>query len=161
VASAPKPLSELARPWLVGSGIVPQVLGDLAPAVDGFRLTLHVLAASVWVGGQITLAGLLPTVRALGEDAPRKVARAFGRIQWPAYAVLVATGIWNIGASKPSTQSSAWKAVLGIKIGIVALAGVAAFLHQRSKSKPALAIWGAVSAVASLMALGLGVFLGG
>ena len=35
------------------------------------RLFLHVLAASVWVGGQITLAGLVPGLRGLGADAPR------------------------------------------------------------------------------------------
>ncbi len=54
--------------------------------MDAFRLFLHVLAASVWVGGQIVLAGLVPTVRGFGEDATRQVARAFNRIAWPAYA---------------------------------------------------------------------------
>jgi len=135
--------------------------GEVAPAVDGIRLTLHVLAATVWVGGQITVAGLLPTLRSLGDDATRKVARAFGRIQWPAYAVLVATGIWNVAAVKPGTQSSTWNALLAAKIAVVALAGIAALMHQRSNTKPALAVWGAVSGVASLGALGLGVFLAG
>ena len=36
----------------------------LPVTVDTIRVTLHVLAATVWVGGQITLAGLLPTWRA-------------------------------------------------------------------------------------------------
>ena len=31
----------------------------LAPALDTIRLTLHVLAATVWVGGQIVMAGLV------------------------------------------------------------------------------------------------------
>lgn len=133
----------------------------LASGLDGFRLILHLLAATIWVGGQFTVAGLLPTVRALGEDAPKKVARAFGRLLWPAYAVLIVTGFWNISAVHAKNASSTWNAVLGIKIGVVVLAGVAVFLHQRSTSKAGLAIWGAVGAVASVAALCLGVFLTG
>jgi len=134
--------------------------GGLTPALDGFRLTLHVLAAAVWVGGQITVAGLLPTLRTLGEDAPRKAARAFGRVEWPAFALLVLTGFWNLVAVKPSTQSQEWNAVLGIKMVMVLLAGVAVLLHQRSKTRTGLAVWGAIGAVTSLAALALGVFLG-
>ena len=63
---------------------------------DTVRLSLHVLAATVWVGGQFVLVGLLPTVRGLGEDVPRIVARAYNRIAWPAFAVVVVTGIWNL-----------------------------------------------------------------
>lgn len=44
----------------------------------------------------LTIAGLLPTARALGDDAPRRVARAFNRFAWPAFGVLVVTGIWNL-----------------------------------------------------------------
>ncbi len=33
--------------------------------LDTVRLSLHVLAATVWVGGQLTLVGLLPGLRAL------------------------------------------------------------------------------------------------
>lgn len=52
----------------------------LAPALDGIRVSIHVLAASVWVGGQLTLAGLVPTARGLGDAAPRTLAQAFARI---------------------------------------------------------------------------------
>jgi putative copper export protein len=133
----------------------------LAPALDGFRVILHVLAATIWVGGQFTVAGLLGTIRTFGEDAPKKVARAFSRLMWPAYAVLVVTGFWNIQAVDAKHASSTWNAVLGIKIGFVVLAGVAVFLHQRSTSKAGLAVWGAIGALASVVALSLGVFLAG
>ncbi len=113
------------------------------------------------MGGQFTVAGLLPTIRTLGEDAPKKVARAFGRLMWPAYAVLVLTGFWNISAVDAKHASSAWTAVLGIKIAVVVIAGVAVFLHQRSTSKVGLAVWGAIGALASVLALCLGVFLAG
>ena len=56
------------------------------------RVFLHVVAATVWVGGQLTLAGLVPGLRSFGADAPRAVARRFNRIAWPAYGMLVATG---------------------------------------------------------------------
>lgn len=133
----------------------------LASAFEALRLSLHVLAAAVWVGGQLTVAGLLPALRALGDDAPRKVARAFGRLEWPAYGVLVATGIWNVLADHPARATVAWQVVLGVKIGVVLLAGGAALVHQRAKSRPALAAWGGVAGAASLAALVLGVLLAG
>jgi len=141
------------------------VLADAAPTLsgglDGFRLILHILAATVWVGGQFTVAGLLPTIRTLGEDAPKKVARALGRLLWPAYAVLIVTGFWNLSALQVKNASSTWNTVLGIKIAVVLLAGVAVFLHQRSTSRAGLAVWGAVGALSSVAALCLGVFLAG
>jgi len=133
---------------------------QLSPAIDGVRLSIHVLAATIWVGGQFTLAGLVPTARSLGEDAPRALARAFARIQWPTYALLVLTGIWNVSATHAG-QPSAWKAVLGAKIAVVALAGAGAWLHSRSKSKAGLAAWGAVASLSSVAALVMGVFLAG
>jgi len=139
------------------SGTVP----SLADGLGGFRIILHVLAASIWVGGQFTLAGLVPTIRTLGEDAPKKVARAFGRLLWPAYALLIVTGFWNIGALTVKDASSAWKTVLAVKIVVVVVAGVAVFLHQRATSRRATAVWGAIGAVASVAALCLGVFLAG
>jgi putative copper export protein len=157
---APRQLGfSLANPPNVRETDVVQ-LAALANTVTAVRLSVHVLAATVWVGGQIVVAGLLPTVRSLGADAAKRVARAFGRIQWPAYAVLVATGVWNVFAAKRG-QPTAWGTVLGVKIGVVILAGLAAYLHQRSKSTLGLALWGAVTAVASLGALVLGVLLAG
>ena len=132
----------------------------LAPGLDGLRLSLHVLAAAVWVGGQVTLAGLVPTARRIGPDAPGALARAFARVQWPAYAVLVATGIWNVGVVG-SHAHGAWQAVLGVKVAVVLLAGLAAFLHTRARSRGALAAWGAIAGTASVTALVMGVFLAG
>jgi putative copper export protein len=134
---------------------------DLSDALGGVRLILHVLAATIWVGGQFTVAGLLPTVRTLGDDAPKQVARALGRLLWPAYAVLVVTGFWNIGSLTVSQASTAWKTVLIVKIVVVVVAGVGVYLHQRATTRRGLAVWGAVGAVASVAALCLGVFLAG
>ena len=64
------------------------------------RLFVHVLAATIWVGGQLILASLVPALRAVGHDAPRLAARRFNRIAWPTYAVLLLTGIWNAVAER-------------------------------------------------------------
>ena len=107
----------------------------LTPAVESVRLFLHVLAATVWVGGQLTLAGLVPGLRALGDDVPSAVARRFARIAWPAFVLLVGTGIWNVVAVDPSRQSTSWQVTLWIKLGVVALSGISAWLHGRARQQ--------------------------
>jgi putative copper export protein len=134
--------------------------GGLSSALDGVRLSVHVLAATIWVGGQFTMAGLVPTARGLGEGAPKALAQAFSRIQWPAYAVLVVTGLWNVSVVHAG-QPRSWVVVLVVKIVVVALAGLAAFLHGRSRTTRGLAIWGALAALSSMAALVMGVFLAG
>jgi putative copper export protein len=133
----------------------------LAPALDTIRLTLHVLAATVWVGGQIVMTGLVGPARQLGGDAPKALARAFARMAWPAYLLLIVTGVWNVTAVHYSSQDSAWKAVLMAKIVVVLLAGAAVGLHQRATTKGQLALWGSVGGVASVAALVMGILLAG
>jgi len=131
----------------------------LSPNVDVLRITLHVLAATVWVGGQITLAGLVPGLRAVSPDAPRAVARRFDRIAWPAYGVLVATGIWNLLEREVGDRSTEWQVTLFVKLVVVALAGIAAVSHRQASSRAVLAVGGALSGIASLAAVLLGVQL--
>jgi putative copper export protein len=129
--------------------------------VDTLRLSLHVLAATVWVGGQFTLAGLVPGLRELGEDAPRTVARRFNRIAWPAFGVLVATGIWNLVELPVGDFSTKWQVTLMVKITVVALAGISAAFHAGARSKAMLALFGALSALTSIAAVVLGLMLHG
>jgi putative copper export protein len=133
----------------------------LAPALDTIRLTLHVLAATVWVGGQIVMLGLVGPARQIGGDAPKILARAFARLAWPAFAVLVATGIWNVAAVHYSSMDAAWKAVLMAKIAVVLVAGIATALHQQATTKGGLALWGSVGGTASVAALVMGILLAG
>ena len=125
------------------------------------RLVLHVLAATIWVGGQFVLAGLLPTLRGLGDDATAKVARAFNRLAWPAYVVLLATGIWNLFEINFSQRSTQYQVVLLCKLLAVAATGIGAALHVISRSKIALAIGGSLAGAGALAALTLGVWLHG
>jgi len=126
---------------------------------ETIRLFLHVAAATVWVGGQLTLAGLVPGLRAVAPDAPRAAARRFNRIAWPAFLVLVATGIWSVVAIPDLDPTSAYGVTLMVKVVVVVVSGVAAFLHSASRSRTGLAVWGAVSALAAVVALFLGVLL--
>jgi putative copper export protein len=123
------------------------------------RVFLHVTAATIWVGGQLTLAGLVPGLREIRADAPRTVARRFNQIAWPAYGALVATGIWNVIVLEPVWDTEYGRTLM-IKITVVAASGIAAFVHARSKTPPMLAVFGALSALTALGALFLGVMLG-
>lgn len=125
------------------------------------RLFLHVLAATVWVGGQITLAGLVPGLRALGDDAPRTVARRFNRIAWPAFALLIITGVWNLTAVRVGDTSTAYQITLFVKLLVVAVSGISAAAHIGARSRQALAFWGAVSGLSAIGAVFLGVLLAG
>jgi hypothetical protein len=72
----------------------------------------------------------------------------------------LATGVWNVVAVHAGEPHD-WNVVLGIKIAVVLLAGLAAWLHGRAGSRTSLAVWGAVTSLASLAALVMGVFLAG
>lgn len=127
---------------------------------DTTRLFLHVLAATIWVGGQLTLAALVPTLRALGGEIPRAAARRFALVAWPAFAVLIVTGVWNISAESDDIHGS-YRTTLIVKLIIVAASGVTAALHSRSKSPAGLAVFGALTGLTALAALFLGVLLAG
>lgn len=132
----------------------------LAVHLDTIRLFLHVLAATVWVGGQLTLAALVPALRAAGVDVPRRAARAFNRVAWPAFAVLVATGIWNIFAVRSQIHGS-YETTLVVKLVVVVISGISAFLHTRAKGAAGLAVWGALTGLSALGALFVGMLLAG
>ncbi len=133
----------------------------LASGVDTLRLSLHILAACVWIGGQIVVAGLLPTVRGFGDDAPRKIARAFARLSWPAFVVLIATGIWNVAALKNGDGSHSWAAVMGAKYMVVLLSGALVIVHTVAKSPKVKGASAGIALLASLAAMVLGVVLAG
>jgi putative copper export protein len=96
---------------------------------DAIRLFLHVLAATVWVGGQLVLGALVPAVRPAGPEAVSAVARRFQQLAWPAFAVLLLTGLWNLDAAEYSKQTDEWQATVMAKIGAFVIAGVTAAGH--------------------------------
>ena len=60
------------------------------------RLFLHVTAAAIWVGGQVALAAFVPVLRKTSPESLVPVARRFQQVAWPAFAVLIGTGVWNL-----------------------------------------------------------------
>ena len=126
---------------------------------ETIRLFLHILAATIWVGGQLTLAGLLPALRAIGRDTPRIVARRFNQLAWPAFGVLVATGIWNLSAEWDEVEGS-YRTTLIVKLVVVFVSGITAGLHIRARARVWLAVYGALTGLSALTALFLGVLIG-
>jgi putative copper export protein len=123
--------------------------------LDVVRLTLHVLAATVWVGGQIVLLALMGPLRRIAPAAIAPAARTFAWVAWPAFGVLVATGIWLIaGADK---QGDAYRTTLMVKMVFVVLSGVGAALHTLVKNPSMKGIWATVGLVSGLCVVLLGV----
>jgi putative copper export protein len=131
----------------------------LTITLDHVRLFLHLVAATVWVGGQFTLAGLVPILRPLGSEATRAAARRFNLIAWPAFAVLFATGLWNLAEAQLGDRSSEYAVTLLLKLAAVAVSGAGAAVHILGRTKVALAVGGAMSSVGAVAALFLGVVL--
>ena len=127
---------------------------------DAIRLFLHVLGATIWVGGQLTLAALVPVLRRHEGELAKAAARQFNKIAWPAFGLLVATGIWNVAAEQDEVTGR-YRTTLIVKLVVVAISGVTAFLHARSRTKAGLAVFGALTALSAMLALLLGVLLAG
>jgi len=125
--------------------------------LETLRLFLHVLAATIWVGGQLTLAALVPALRAAGAEVPKAAARAFNRIAWPAFGILVLTGIWNVVTE--GDKGPAYQHTLMVKYALVAGSGVTAYVHARAASRTTMAVFGALTGLTALAALFVGIML--
>ncbi|MGQ0434231.1 MAG: hypothetical protein ACT452_17735, partial [Microthrixaceae bacterium] len=150
----PTPTPPAREPESAPTTVLPITTTDL-------RLFLHVLAATVWVGGQVVVAGLVPVLRGISTEAPRLAARRFAAVAWPAFAVVVATGVWNLLEVPLADTGRRYRTTLVVKLALVAVSGIAAFVHARARRPVALAAWGAVSLATALGALFLGIVLRG
>jgi len=130
--------------------------------LDVIRITLHVLAASIWVGGQIVLVALVVTLRKAAPQAVAPAARAFAWVAWPAYAVLLFTGMWNLQArgEMGAEMGGDYGTTLMIKMVFVVLSGLGAALHTFAKRPAFKGIWGSVGLLGALGALLFGVSMG-
>ena len=126
--------------------------------LDTVRLSLHILAVCIWIGGQLVVAAAVPVLREVGSDAPRLVARRFGQVAWPAFGLAVVTGSWSI-LTLPSGQSFEYNVTLGVKLLLVVVSGVAAFVHQQTASPALRGATGGLGLVSALGALVRGVML--
>lgn len=131
----------------------------LSPTADSIRLFLHVLAASVWVGGQIALGGLVPKLRQVAPESLKVAANAFARIAWPAFAVVVVTGMWNILDIKVGDMSTEYQVSMFVHVLLAMAAAMFVVIHSVGKTKLALALGGALGLLTSLGAMFVGILL--
>lgn len=117
-------------------------------------LSLHVLAATVWVGGQIVLAVVVPVVSRSARTALPVVGRAYARIAWPAFVLLLLTGAYNLRRLDDAGG------VLTAKLVLVAGSGAGAFVHQRVNRPRLKGLAAGVGLLAGVAAVVLGVLLG-
>jgi putative copper resistance protein D len=99
---------------------------------------LHVLSASVWVGGTVALVFVgVPAIRALEGEARATAMRALGRrwrpLGWSAMAVAILSGLWlterNGGFSSAALETD-FDRTLILKSALVALLVVGGLLHD-------------------------------
>jgi putative copper export protein len=126
--------------------------------VDVIRLTLHILAATIWVGGMIVLGALAGPLRRAAPEALAPATRTFAWVAWPAFAVLIATGVWNLVAGGP-VSSTAYQSTLMLKLVLVVASGVGAGLHTIVRNPTLKGIWATVALLGAVGAVLLGVTL--
>jgi putative copper export protein len=121
-------------------------------------LWVHVLSACVWIGGQITILAVLPVVRRT-PGMPAAVGRSFQRIAWPAFALLLLTGLFNVWYLQIG-WSQLWDTAAGrtltVKLGMVAASGIATaahVLHQRRRRLAGVAPSGKAPAILGTIGL--------
>lgn len=139
--------AEIGAPAVVSCSVLPVTSTTV-------RLFLHILAATVWVGGQFALASVVPVLRRVGGiETARAVARRFQLIAWPAFGLLVVTGVWNLFAVKVGDQSSTYLTTLLVKLLLVGVSGMGALGHIFfARRRPALG--GMLAGVGLLAAVG-------
>lgn len=126
-------------------------------------LWVHVLAACIWIGGQIVVAVLMPALRGAG-GLTALAGQRFALIAWPAFATLIITGVLNArnaGITWADLVSSPTGKTLLVKLGFVVLSGAAAAVHafilaprrKHDAARPTVsALLGSVSVLAAVVA---------
>jgi copper resistance protein D len=70
--------------------------------IDGFIIWIHLLSASIWVGGSIFIGIILaPMLKHIGNSMEEriiimiKIGRRFNTIAFPSFIILMLTGLYN------------------------------------------------------------------
>ena len=139
---------------------ISEVTRVVAFDLDTVRVVLHVLAITVWIGGQIVVGAVVPVVGRAYPGSGKVAAKAFSRVAWPAFGIAVVTGLWSMLAIPSEQTSSGWSMLLGIKMLLVLVSGVAALVHQNAGDNGTKrGITAGVSLLCGLTALLFGVML--
>ncbi len=131
----------------------------LSPTADTIRLFLHVLSASIWVGGHVVMGFAAKPLSDLAPDARGTFTRAYSAVVWPAFVVVFATGIWNLVEVDITNTDSAYQVTVLLKITVAIASAVFAAVEQFGRTRVVIAIGGALGALSALAAVFLGVLL--
>ena len=109
---------------------------------------LHLVGATVWIGGLIVVATLVPAVRRATDDREviRAIARRFGVVSWIALGSQVLTGAWM-------AADRVWDNVLITKVGLVLVSAILAGWHTMAARNQSPALRGAIQGVILILAL--------
>jgi len=109
---------------------------------------LHLVGATVWIGGLIVVATLVPAVRKVTDDREviRAIARRFGVVSWIALGSQVLTGAWM-------AADRAWDNVLITKVSLVLVSAILAGWHTMAARNQSPALRGAIQGVILILAL--------
>lgn len=143
-------------------------------------VTLHILAAMLWVGGMGFFAiVIVPVVRRSaapekGRELMRAAGARFAKVGWLTLALLVATGAGNLAfrgllpaLATAAFWSSSFGKTLALKLALVITVFLVSATHARaarastsaSGDRAGAASWGRVTLLLSLAVVVLGVFL--
>ena len=128
----------------------------VAPAMALVEKPEQALAAAKTPGGVAVLA-LAGGHGWWGRMLTMPTLRAFAAL--PDLNAWGPTGAIAIAEVKVGDASTAYQVTLFVKLCLVAVSGVAAFLHTQARTKVGLAVWGAVGGLATVLALFAGVWL--
>jgi uncharacterized membrane protein len=113
------------------------------PITDSLLTWIHLLSASIWVGGSIFIGIILaPMLKNLASTVEERVilmiriGRRFNMLAIPSLAVLVATGVYNANPwlASPDILDSTYGTILVVKITVVASMIVAFGVHVKISS---------------------------
>ena len=108
---------------------------------------IHLLGATVWIGGLIVMGGLVPAVRKATDDRAviQAMARRFGAISWIALGLLFVTG--------GILAIDNWSQALIIKVGLVLMVMMLAAWHSVMGSDQSPKMRGAIQGVILVLSL--------
>jgi putative copper export protein len=121
----------------------------LSPTIHTFRLFVHVLAASVWVGGQLAVVG----------NTKIAARNPLARAAWPAFGLVVVTGLWSLTEVDVGDTSTDYQVTLFVKVLLAMASGAAAAVHAVGTGRVAVAVGGSIGLVAAIGAMYCGLLL--
>ena len=144
---------------------------------------LHLLAAAVWVGGNLAMAlAVQPALRlTLGPAARgpvyKEIGRRFARVQWACWAILLSTGLqklWGLRET-PAVFQGPFGRILGAKLCLVAAMVALTLAHGKvwgprllamrpgdaayAQTAARMAFWGRVNALVMVGIVGCAALL--